>query len=225
MQKRSAVQAFLLDVDGTLVDSNDLHADAWLEAFSHFGKELPRDTVRFSIGKGGDILVPDLLNAREMQKFGDEIRKYRTRLYKKKYMPLVKAFPRVRENLEALHDRGAKLVLATSAEPDEVESLVEMMKIGDLLEGQTSAGDARVSKPSPEIFQRALEQAGTPVEKSVVVGDTPYDILSAHRASLAVAAVRSGGFPEEQLRKAEFLFSDLDELVRRIDEVDDYIHG
>lgn len=225
MQKHSAVMAFLLDVDGTLVDSNDLHADAWLEAFRHYGKALPREAVRFSIGKGGDLLVPDLLNAREMQKFGKELQEYRTDLYRDKYLSRVKPFPNVRENLQTLHDRGAKLVLATSAKPEEAEALVEMMKIADLLEGQTSAGDARLSKPSPEIFERALEQAGTPVEKSVVVGDTPYDILSAHRASLAVVAVRSGGFPEDSLRKAEFLLSDLDELVRRIGEIDDYIHG
>jgi HAD superfamily hydrolase (TIGR01549 family) len=216
------LQGIIFDVDGTLVDSNDIHARCWIEAFAHFGKDLNLDVVRHQIGKGGDLLVPDLLNAKEMRRFGDELKKYRSKLYKKKYMPQVKPFPGVTDHLRALDRRGVKIALASSANPDEVQYYIDLLGIGDLLEASTSKKDAEFSKPSPEIFDAALERLGTDPEFTFVAGDTPYDILAAHRAALPVAAVLSGGFERELLTKAEFLFDDVEELVRKIDIVDDY---
>lgn len=216
------LQAILFDIDGTLVDSNDIHTRCWIEAFAHFGKQLEWDIVRHQIGKGGDLLVPDLLNAREMRKFGDKLKKFRGDLYKKKYMESVKPFPRARESMQAVHDRGVKLLLASSSNPDEVKYYTKLLDVGELIEGSTSKKDAKFSKPSPEIFEAALEQAGTDPEFTLVVGDTPYDILAAHRGSLPIAAVLCGGFERELLQKAEFLLDDVEELVRKLDRVDDY---
>ena len=216
------LQAILLDIDGTLVDSNDIHTRCWIEAFAHFGKELEWDVVRHQIGKGGDLLVPDLLNAREMRTFGEKLKKYRGDLYKKKYMRAVKPFPRVKSSLRQIRERGVKLALASSANPDEVEYYTQLLDAGDLLEGSTSKKDAKFSKPSPEIFEAALEQAGSDPKFTLVVGDTPYDILAAHRCALPVAAVLCGGFERELMMKAEFLFDDVEDLVRKIDRVDDY---
>jgi HAD superfamily hydrolase (TIGR01509 family) len=216
------LQAILFDIDGTLVDSNDLHARCWIEAFEHFGKRIEWDVIRHQIGKGGDLLVPDLLSAREMRSFGEKLKKFRSELYKKKYMHSVKPFPRVTERMREIHDRGVKLALASSSNPDEVEYYTGLLDAGDVIETSTSKKDARMSKPSPEIFEAALEQAGSDPEFTLVVGDTPYDILAAHRGALPVAAVLCGGFERELLTKAEFLFDDVEELVRKIDQVDEY---
>lgn len=216
------LQGILFDIDGTLVDSNDIHARCWIEAFEHFGKKLQWDVVRHQIGKGGDLLVPDLCNAREMRTFGEKLKKYRGQLFKKKYMKSVKPFPRVRESLREVHELGLKFALASSSNPDEVQYYTELLGVAELMEGSTSKKDARLSKPSPEIFEAALEQTGTDPEFTLVAGDTPYDILAAHRAALPVAAVLCGGFERELLAKAEFLFDDVEELVRKIDTIDEY---
>jgi beta-phosphoglucomutase-like phosphatase (HAD superfamily) len=108
------LQAILFDVDGTLVDSNDLHARAWVEAFAHFGKHIESGFVRRQIGKGGDLLVPDLLDAKEMRAFGEDVKKYRSKLYRDQYLPDVKPFPFARELFEALRKRDVKIALCAS---------------------------------------------------------------------------------------------------------------
>ena len=215
-------QAFLLDIDGTLVDSNDKHTDCWVEAFAHFGKEVPWNLIRQQIGKGGDLLVPDTLNAREMRDFGERLQEYRGELWKRQYMPTVKPFPGVQETIRAIAERDIRIAFASSSNPDEVEYYVQLLGVGDLLEGTTSKEDAQFSKPSPEIFQAALERVKSDPARTFVVGDTPYDILAAHRIPLPVVAVRCGGFAEELLTKAEFVFDDLNAMIRELDRIDDY---
>ena len=216
------MQAMLLDIDGTLVDSNDKHADCWVEAFAHFGKNVPRETIRMQIGKGGDLLVPDTLNAREMRKFGEELNKYRGELWKQKYMKSVEPFPGAVESMRAIHARGIKLALASSSNPDEVEYYVELLGVGKLLEGTTSKEDAETSKPSPEIFQAALERVKSDPARTFALGDTPYDVLAAHRIPVPIVAVLSGGFARELLKKAEFIFDDISAMVRELDRIDEY---
>jgi HAD superfamily hydrolase (TIGR01549 family) len=217
-------QAFLLDIDGTLVDSNDKHAHCWIDAFAHFGKTVEWDVIRQQIGKGGDLLVPDTLNAREMRRYGEELKEYRGSLWKEQYMSSVQPFPGVVESIRALHARGIKLAFASSSNPDEVEYYVDLLGVGDLLEGTTSTEDAEFSKPSPEIFQAALDRVKSDPAFTFAVGDTPYDILAGHRIPLPVIAVRCGGFPESLLAKAEYVFDDLNEMTRELDRVDEYFH-
>ena len=216
------LQAILFDIDGTLVDSNDAHARCWSEAFAKFGKQIEWDVIRHQIGKGGDLLVPDLLNAREMRRFGEQLKEYRGELWKREYMRNVAPFAGARQALEALHDRGIKLALASSSSAEEVEYHTQLLGVGELLETTTSKGDAEMSKPSPEIFRAALERTGSDDARTLAVGDTPYDILAAHRIPLPIAAVRCGGFEDKLLGKAEFLFDDVEELVREIERVDHY---
>ncbi len=216
------LQAMLLDIDGTLVDSNDMHADCWVEAFAHFGKKVEWDVVRRQIGKGGDLLVPDTLNAREMRTFGEELKEYRGDLWKRRFMKNVQPFPAARDALHALHARGIRLALASSSNPDEVEYYVELLGARDLIEGSTSKEDAQFSKPSPEIFQAALEQTGSDPALTFAVGDTPYDVLAAHRIPVPVVALLCGGFPREELAKAEFLFDDIGAMVKELDRIDEY---
>ena len=214
------LQGLLFDVDGTLVDSNDLHARCWIESFAHFGKHFDYDTVRHQIGKGGDLLVPDLLDARAMQKIGEKVKKYRSELFREKYLPQVQPFPFTRGLFEPLHERGIRIALASSSDSEEVEYYTRLLGVETLIEGSTSKGDAKLSKPSPEIFDAALEQAGSNPRFTFVVGDTPYDILAAHRRALPIVAVLSGGFERELLTKAEFIFDDVRAVAERIDEID-----
>lgn len=219
---KTRLQAILLDIDGTLVDSNDKHARCWVEAFAHFGRKVPWEVVRQQIGKGGDLLVPDTLNAREMREFGEPLQKFRGELWKEKYMRTVEPFPGIRDSIRDLHARGIRLAFASSSNPDEVEYYVELLGVGDLLEGTTSKEDAQMSKPSPEIFQAALEQVKSDPALTLAVGDTPYDVLAAHRIPVAVVALRCGGFADELLAKAEFVFDDLNAMTRELDRVDAY---
>lgn len=218
------LQGILFDIDGTLTDSNDIHTECWIDAFNHFGKTFPFDVMRNQMGKGGDLLVPDLLNAREMRDFGEKVKKYREELFKKSYMKRIKPFPQIRKTLEDLHERGIKMTLASSSNADEVEYYTQLLGVGDLLKGTTSKKDAKFSKPSPEIFEAGLERVGTDPARTLVVGDTPYDIMAAHRCALPVAAVLAGGFQRELLKKAEFLFADVEEMTRKIDTVDEYFN-
>ncbi|HEX6100674.1 MAG TPA: HAD family hydrolase [Thermoanaerobaculia bacterium] len=215
-------QAILLDIDGTLVDSNDKHADCWVEAFAHFGKDVDRKVIRGQIGKGGDLLVPDTLNAREMRDFGEPLKEYRGELWKEKYMKTVQPFAGAVDSMRAIHARGVKLALASSSNPDEVEYYVGLLGVEDLLEGATSKEDAQFSKPSPEIFQAALDRVKSDPARTFAVGDTPYDILAGHRVPVPVIAVRCGGFPEETLAKAEYVFDDLAQMTRELDRIDGY---
>ena len=216
------MRAMLLDIDGTLVDSNDKHTDCWVEAFAHFGKKVEWDVIRRQIGKGGDLLVPDTLNAREMRRFGEDVQKYRSELWKRRYMESVEPFPGVHECLREIHGRGIRLAFASSSNPDEVEYYVELLGAADLLEGTTSKKDAQFSKPSPEIFQAALDRVQSDPTRTLVVGDTPYDILAAHRIALPIVALRCGGFAEELLAKAELIYEDFRAMTRELDRIDDY---
>lgn len=216
------LQGLLFDIDGTLIDSNDHHARCWLEAFEHFGKHFDYERIRGQIGKGGDLLVPDLLDAKEMRRFGEDVKKFRGELFKKKYMENIRPFPFVTPLFEFLAQRGVRMALASSSNPDEVEYYTRLLNVEKFIEGSTSKNDAKFSKPSPEIFQAALEQAGTDAEFTFVVGDTPYDILAAHRMALPVIAVLSGGFDPETLSRAEFLWEDAGAITTRIDEIEQW---
>lgn len=194
------IRAVIFDLDGTLVDSNDLHAEAWQETFRHYGKEIPYADLRRQIGKGGDQYLPVFLSPREIQEIGPEIEKFRGDLFKEKYLARVKPFPRVRELFELLRDNGKRIALGSSGNGDEVTHYAELAQIGELFETQTTKSDVDHSKPRPDVFLSALNLLGTPVEETIVVGDTPYDIQAAKKASLQTIGLRCGGFPEDELR-------------------------
>jgi HAD superfamily hydrolase (TIGR01549 family) len=197
------IKAVIFDIDGTLVDSVDLHARAWQETFRHYGKEIPYDEVRHQIGKGADQLMPVFFSKEELDKFGEEMEEYRGRLYKRDYLPRVRAFPRVRELFERVRDDGRRIALASSAKEDELGAYKKIARIEDLVEEETSADDADKSKPHPDIFEAALERLGDVApEEAVVVGDTPYDAEAAGKLSLRTIGVLCGGFPEAELRAA-----------------------
>jgi HAD superfamily hydrolase (TIGR01549 family) len=197
------IKAVIFDIDGTLVDSVDLHARAWQEAFAHFGKQFTFEKVRYQIGKGGDQLLPVFLSPAEIEQFGEELEHYRGELFKRDYLPRVKGFPGVRELFERLRAEGLRIALASSAKADELEAYKEKAGITGLVEEQTSADDVEKSKPHPDIFESALSLLGDPpIEQVIVIGDTPYDAEAAGKAGLRTIGVLCGGFPEDDLRAA-----------------------
>ena len=199
----SAIKAVIFDVDGTLVDSNDLHVEAWQEAFRRYGKEVGFDDLHRQMGKGGDQLMPVFCSPEELKKYGSEWEKYRVDLFKSDYLPRVKPFPKVSELFRRIKADGMQIALASSAKEEEVETHKKNLGIADLLETATSADDAEKSKPHPDIFQAAL--AGLKNVKpgeAVVVGDTPYDVIAAKRAGIQTIGLLSGGFTQADLQKA-----------------------
>ncbi|HWH22735.1 MAG TPA: HAD family hydrolase [Allosphingosinicella sp.] len=196
-------KAVLFDVDGTLIDSNDLHAAAWQETFRHFGVEIPFEDIHAQIGKGGDNLIPTLLPPELVEEKQEEIEDYRSELFQRDYLPRAVPFPCVRELFERLTADGVKIVLASSAKAKEVAYHVGIIGGEDLVYATTSADDVESSKPDPDIFQAALKKvAPLGSEDVVVVGDSPWDVKAACKAKLRTVAVRSGGFPDEELLEA-----------------------
>jgi HAD superfamily hydrolase (TIGR01509 family) len=215
------IQAVIFDIDGTLVDSVDLHAAAWQDAFAHYGVEVPFDAVRKQIGKGGDQLIPVFLSREQLDAFGADLDDYRGKLFKSKYLAKVRAFPASRELIARVRDTGKRVALASSAKPDEIQVYKKIADIEDLIETETSADDAEASKPAPDIFEAALQRLGEiDPDRVLVVGDTPYDAQAAGRAGLRTIGVRSGGFPEDELRAAGCIaiYQDPADLVAHFDE-------
>jgi HAD superfamily hydrolase (TIGR01549 family) len=215
------IKAVIFDIDGTLVDSVDLHAHAWQETFRHFGKEIPYERVRHQIGKGGDQLMPVFFSQEELDEKGEEMEKYRGELFKRDYLPRVRAFPRVRELFQKIKDDGLRLALASSAKEEELEAYKKIARIEDLVEEETSADDADKSKPHPDIFEAALERLGDVLpSEAIVVGDTPYDAQAAGKIKLRTLGVLCGGFPEAELKAAGCvqIFHDPADLLARYDE-------
>lgn len=196
-------KAVLFDVDGTLVDTVDLHAQAWQDAFRLFGKEVPFEDVRGQIGKGGDQLMPVFFSTQELERFGEEMQARRSRIYRERYQNRVRAFPGVRALFERLKRDGKKVALASSADQSEFEANLKLLGIGDLIDAATSAGDAERSKPFPDIFDAAIAKLdGVKPEETIAIGDTPYDAIAAAQIGVRTVGMLCGGFPEEDLRNA-----------------------
>jgi HAD superfamily hydrolase (TIGR01549 family) len=215
------IEAVIFDIDGTLVDSVDLHANAWQEALQHFGYDLPLQQVRHEIGKGGDQLLPDLLPPKVVESQGKEIEEYRAQIFELKYLSQVRAFPCVRELFERIRADGKKIALASSAKSDEIQIYKKLANIEDLVDVETSADDAEKSKPHPDIFDATLERLGGINPAGVlVVGDTPHDAKAASKARLLTIGMLCGGFPEIELRAAGSIaiFDDPRDLFARYDE-------
>ena len=214
------VQNVIFDVDGTLVDSVDEHAEAWRRAFLEFGRDVPFAHVRSQIGKGADQLIPVFFNDEELAQFGKELEEHRGQLFLKEFLPKVRAFPKVRELFQRLRKEGYHLALASSAKEEELKQYVKLCRLQGLYEETTSKDEVDKSKPHPDIFQVALKRLGSPEPSAtVVVGDTPYDALAAGKLNLPTVGMLCGGFPPDDLRAAgcRVLIKDPAELLARLE--------
>jgi HAD superfamily hydrolase (TIGR01549 family) len=211
------IRGVIFDLDGTLVDSNELHVLAWHDTFRHFQKEIPLERLREQIGKGGDQYLPVFLNEREMREFGEEADKYRGEVFKKKYLPHVKPFPKVRELFERLRTDGKKIALASLGKDDEVRHYEKLLGIRGMVDCMTTADQVAHSKPKADVFIAALNMLSLPTREAIAIGDTPYDIEAAKKIELPVIAVLCGGFSEQVLRDegALAIFGDPADLLQR----------
>lgn len=197
-----AIKAVLFDIDGTLVDSNDFHVRAWLEAFAEAGHGFDAPVVHDQIGKGADMLVPTLL-----PEAGESAQKAlgerHGAIFKDRYLKRVEAFAHARDLIVRVAGTGRRIVFASSASTEELEHYIGMLDVRDLVEAMTTSDDVENTKPAPDVFAVALGRiAPLAAHEAIVVGDTPYDVAAAGKCGIAAVAVRSGGFADDVLRGA-----------------------
>ena len=211
------IKAVLFDIDGTLVDSNDLHVDAWIEAFAGEGHRFDRQMLHDQIGKGADMLVPTLLPGADtaaVQRLGDA----HGDIFAAKYLGQVTAFPQARALLDRVRASGRQVVLASSASQAEVDHYLDLLDVREIVVATTSADDVEHSKPAPDIFLGALAKvAPLGANEVLVVGDTPYDIQAAREAGTACVAVRSGKFADGALTGAIAIYDDVAAILTDFD--------
>jgi HAD superfamily hydrolase (TIGR01509 family) len=196
------LEGVIFDVDGTLVDSNDAHANSWVETFAEAGYDVPFDAVRPLIGMGGDKLLPKTVGIRQDSSEGERLSKRRSEIFRERYLPRLRPFPGARDLVSLIRSRGLKPIVATSAKDDELMELLKAAQVADLMEEKATSSDAQHSKPDPDIVEAAIEESGTSPQRLVMIGDTPYDVEAAGRAAVRCIAFRCGGWKDKDLRGA-----------------------
>jgi HAD superfamily hydrolase (TIGR01509 family) len=209
----------ILDIDGTLVDTNYQHAIAWYRAFRRHEIVLPIWRIHRHIGMGGDQVVAALTDEKTENELGDVIRDSETKLYFE-LIGEVAPMDAARELLEELKRRGHAVVLASSAKADEVDHYLDLLDARELADAWTTSADVESTKPEPDLVGAALERVGGSSEDAVMVGDTPWDVEAARRAGVGTLTVLTGGFAAAELRDAGAVavFESVTELCRKLDE-------
>jgi len=208
-----ALRVVLLDIDGTLIDSNDAHARAWVAALAEHGYVVLFEEVRPLIGMGGDKLLPMLVGLDSESAEAERIGESRGQFFQRE-LPALRPTRGARELLVLLKNEGLETAVATSADEEEVEAILQQAGVADLIEAKASSGDADHSKPDPDIVRAALRKSSSYAGHSVMIGDTPYDIEAAARARVSTVALRCGGWwSDEQLRNAIAIYDDPADLA------------
>ena len=193
MPRPSKIRAALLDIDGTLIDSNDAHARAWVAAGAEHGYDIHFDRVRPLIGMGGDRVTPMVTGHSEDSGDGERVVERRGEIFRERHLPSLVPTRGARALLQRMKDEGLQLVVATSASKADMDALLERAGIRDLIEERTSSADADSSKPAPDIVEAALARAGVQPSEAIMLGDTPYDVAAARNAGVECVALRCGG--------------------------------
>lgn len=211
-------KAVLFDIDGTLVDSNDAHAHAWVKAFDEAGVHVEFEKVRRAIGMGGDKLMPAVAGIEDETPLGTRISKRRGEIFKSEYLPHLRAFRDAGRLVHATESLGMKALAASSAKRDELEALLKIADASSLLGDSASGDDADQSKPDPDIVHAALKKAGVSPVEAVMIGDTPYDVEAASRAGVKAIAFRCGGWNDASLRGAIAIYDGPWQLLERLED-------
>ena len=216
MSKR--VTAVLFDVDGTLINSNDAHAAAWVEAFMQYGITVDPAHVRRCIGMGGDKLMPEVSGIDEDTARGSAIAERRGEIFTAKFLPTLRPFRDADHLVAAVKARRLTAVAASSAKEDELKALLKLAGAEWLMDDATSSDDADESKPAPDIIEAALKKANASPAEAIMIGDTPYDITAAQRAGVRAIAFRCGGWGDVDLAGAIEIYDGPWDLLARVDE-------
>jgi HAD superfamily hydrolase (TIGR01509 family) len=213
------IKAVLCDIDGTLVQSNWLHAAAWKDAFAQTGIDVPLEDVRRQIGKGGDELIPVFVPWWKRKAVEQPLKTYRQFIFRDQYLRQVTPFPKVRELFQRMNQAGIKISLASSAHQEEIEDYKRIANIEDLVEESGSSDDASRSKPHPEIFEATLRKLGVKAKNALALGDTPYDAEAAGKANILTVGVTTGGWSRPELLAAGCIevYTDVAELLENFE--------
>lgn len=211
------LQGVIFDIDGTLVDSNDAHAQSWVDTFVEAGYEVPFEAVRPLIGMGADKLLPQTIGIRHDTAEGKKLIKRRSEIFRKEYLQTLRPLEGSRALVLRIRSEGLKPIVATSAKDEELKGLLNAAEVADLMEEKATASDAKRSKPDPDIVEAAIEESGLDATNLVMLGDTPYDIEAAGRAKVRTIAFRSGGWTDEALKGAVEIYDGPADLLVRFD--------
>ena len=214
-----AQRVVLLDIDGTLIDSNDAHARAWVASLAESGYAVTFERVRPLVGKGGDKILPELVGLDPGSPEAKRMAERRGEIFRRQELPHLHATRGARDLLLRLRDDHYELSVATSAKADDVTATLEQAGVADLIDTATSSDDAERSKPDPDIVRAALQRSRRPASHAIMLGDTPYDIEAATRARVRIVALRCGGWwSDEALRGAAEIYDDPAALLARYDD-------
>ena len=213
------LQAVILDIDGTLVLSNDAHAQAWVEAFAAYGYEVPFERVRPLIGMGGDKVIPKMVSGlSDEEGDGKKIAQRRKELIINRFAPELSPAPGSRDLLLKMQQEGLRLIIATSATSEELSDLLKAAQVDDLLDEAATSSDAEASKPEPDIVEAALSKLQVEASQTVMLADTPYDIEAAGKCGVPVIAFRCGGFDDASLANAAEIYDHPADLLAHYDD-------
>jgi HAD superfamily hydrolase (TIGR01509 family) len=207
------IRGVMLDVDGTLIDSSDAQAKAWVEAMADYGYYVPVEKVRPLIGMGGDKVLPTALVLQKDSEEGKKISAKRRQIFLQLYLPHLRPFPGARELIQYMRESGLNVAIASSAEPDELKAMLQIIGASDLVEEKSSSEDVKQSKPDPDVVEVTLHKMGLPPDQVVMIGDTPYDIEAARKAGVATIAFRCGGWTDKELAGAIAIYNDPADLL------------
>jgi HAD superfamily hydrolase (TIGR01549 family) len=197
------VQGVVFDIDGTIIDSVDLHIELWKRAFQQFGKECSYEPIRRQIGKGADEFLAMFFSREELGRVRGDLEKYRRELFKREYLPKAKAFPRVRELFERIKRDGRKIALASTAKEEEIKIYKEIARIDDLVDAVACSEDVEHSKPHRDICSAAVQKLGNIApERVIAVGDTRFDAEAAGKIKVRTIGLLCGGGNREELHQA-----------------------
>lgn len=212
-------KAVLCDLDGTLLDSNHFHAEAWQRAFAQFGFTVGFEDCVKQIGKGGDQLIPAFVPEDQVERLEEPLKDFRKRLFHREYMDRIVPFSDARLLLERMRQQGLRIAVASSSDKADLEAFLMLLKIHELVEENTTSDDAKESKPEPGIFQAALQKLKIQPEDALVLGDTPWDIEAAKKAGVRTVGVTCGGWQVEELKQAGAIavYRDPADILRNFD--------
>lgn len=213
------VRGIVLDVDGTLLDTNVAHASAWAQALGEHGIPVAPALVQPLVGMGSDRILRAVCEREPDPSLGARIQARRGELFRADWLPTLRAFPRVRELVQTLRRAGLRIVVASCATRDDLTALMERAGVADLVDTRASVDDVRDSKPAPDVVLAALERGGLTADAALLVGDTPWDVESARRARVRSVALRCGGWPDAALDGAIAIFDDPADLLARLDRL------
>ena len=214
----TALRGVILDVDGTLVDSNDAHAEAWARILAESGYNVPAERLRPLIGMGSDKFLQTAIGLDKDSPEGQRLSERRTALFAREYLPRLRPTRGAATLLQHLRSEGLHLVVASSAEGDELKALLDACGASDLISDTAPGKEAAPAKPDPDIVQVALRKLGVPPVQAVMLGDTPYDVQAATKAGVLCIALRSGGWSDAQLTGAAAIYDDPADLLSHVDQ-------